>query len=258
MGQWVNDIVEVRGQGSPLVLIPGIQGHWQWMAPAVAALSLHHRVSTFSLDGTGSVFDWSAARIDAMLDAAQTPAPTTAVVGVSFGGVLAAHYAATRPARVSALVLVAAPGPHWQFSRAAERSLEHPWLAAPAYLSGAIGRLAPEIKAALPTWPGRLRLAAGYAARAVRRPISPPRIAGWVRDWQSRDVVDICGRIRARTLVVTGERGLDRVVPFDSTREYVDLIRGARHAVLTGTGHVGFVSKPDAFARLVGDFIDAP
>ena len=255
MGPWVNDISEVRGQGSPIVLIPGIQGHWQWMAPAVAALSRHHRVSTFSLHATGSVFDWSAAHVDAMLDGAATPA--TAVVGVSFGGVLAAHYAATRPARVSALVLVAAPGPRWQFSRDAERSLEHPWLAVPAYMSGAIGRLAPEIKAALPTWPGRLRFAAGYAARAVRRPISPPRIAGWVRDWKSRDVVEICGRIRARTLVVTGEPGLDRVVPFDSTREYVDFIPGARHAVLTGTGHVGFVSKPDEFARLVGDFIDA-
>ncbi len=237
------------------MLIPGIQGHWQWMAPAVDALAVRHRVSTFSLEATDSVFAESAARIDAMLD--QSGTPTTALVGVSFGGVLAAHYAALRPARVSALVLVAAPGPRWQFSRGAERSLEHPWLAAPAYLSGAIGRLAPEIKAALPTWPGRLRFAAGYAARAVRRPISPPRIAGWVRDWQSRDVVDICSRIRARTLVVTGEPGLDRVVPFDSTREYVNLIPGARHAVLTGTGHVGFVSKPDEFARLVGDFIDA-
>jgi 3-oxoadipate enol-lactonase len=251
----VSDIGEVRGQGSPLVLIPGIQGHWEWMAPAVAALSHRHRVSTFSLDGAGSVFDSSAARIDAMIDAASTQG--AAIVGVSFGGVLAAHYAATRPARVNALVLVAAPGPRWHFSRDASRSLEHPWLAAPSYVSGAIGRLAPEIKAALPTWPGRLRFAAGYAARAVRRPISPPRIAAWVRDWQSRDIVDLCRRIQARTLVVTGERGLDRVVPFDSTREYLELIPGAQHAVLTGTGHVGFVSKPEAFARLVGDFIDA-
>ena len=255
MGPWVHDISVVRGQGSPVVLITGIQGHWQWMAPAVAALSQCHRVSTFSLAGTASVFEWSRARIDGMLDAAPTPAAT--VVGVSFGGVLAAHYAATRPARVSALVLVAAPGPRWHFSRNAERSLTHPWLAAPAFVSGAIGRLAPEIIEALPTWPGRLRFAAGYAARAVRHPISPPRIAGWVRDWQSRDVADLCRHIGARTLVVTGERGLDRVVPFDSTLEYVDLIPEARHAVLTGTGHIGFVSKPDAFARLVGDFINA-
>lgn len=245
----------VVGRGSPIVMIPGIQGHWQWMAPAVAALSEHHRVSTFSLGATESVFDWSAARIDAMLDAEATPA--AAVVGVSFGGVLAVHYAATRPARVTALVLVAAPGPWWQFDRDAEHSITHPWLAAPAFVSGAFGRLAPEIKTALPTWPGRMRFAAEYAVRAVRRPISPPRIAAWARDWMSKDVVEICRGVRARTLVVTGERGLDRVVPFDSTCEYLDLIPGARHAVLAGTGHIGLVSKPHEFARLVGDFIDA-
>ena len=190
-----------------------------------------------------------------MLDASSTT--STALVGVSFGGLLAAHYAATRPARVSALILVAAPGPRWTFGAAAERSLRHPWLAAPAFMSGAIGRLTPEIRSALPTWPQRARFAAQYTARALRRPISPPRMARWVRDWMSMDVMALCHRIRARTLVVTGERHLDRVVPFDSTREYLDLIPGARHAVLAGTGHVGLVSKPDEFARLVGDFIDA-
>jgi pimeloyl-ACP methyl ester carboxylesterase len=246
---------EVRGQGSPVVLIPGIQGHWQWMAPAVAALSAEHRVITFSLDGTGSVFDGTAARIDALLDAAAMP--TAALVGVSFGGLLAAHYAATRPSRVSALVLVATPGPRWAFDGQTDRSVRHPWLAAPSFISGAIGRLAPEVKAALPTWRGRLRFAVEYTARVLRRPIWPPRMARWARDWKSHDVAGICRAIQARTLVITGERGLDRVVPVDSTREYLDLIPGARHAVLAGTGHVGLVLKPAAFARLVGDFIDA-
>ena len=243
------------GLGSPVVLIPGIQGHWQWMQPAVNALAARHRVSTFSLDATGSVFDKSAARIDALLD--ETGTPKTALVGVSFGGLLAANYAATRPARVSALVLVAAPGPRWQFNDAARRSIAHPWLAAPRFVTGAVGRLAPEIHAALPTWPARARFALEHTARVLRRPISPPRMVRWIRDWMSRDVVELCRLIRARTLVVTGEPGLDRVVPPASTREYLDLIPGAQHVVLEGTGHVGLVSKPEAFARLVGDFIDA-
>lgn len=245
-----------KGSGSPVILIPGIQGHWQWMAPAVEALSARHRVSTFSLEATDSIFQRSAARIDDMLQTTQTP--TTAVVGVSFGGLLAAHYAATRPTRVSALVLVAAPGPSWQFDSAAERSLRHPWLAAPAYASRAVGRLTPEIRSAFPTWPERARFAATYTARVLRRPISPRKMVRWVQDWMAMDVMDLCRGIHARTLVITGERHLDRVVPFDSTREYLDVIPGARHAVLAGTGHVGLVSKPDEFARLVGDFIDAP
>lgn len=244
-----------KGSGSPVVLIPGIQGHWQWMQPAVEALAERHRVSTFSLEATDSIFEKSAARIDDLL--ASTETSETAVVGVSFGGLLAAHYAATRPSRVSALVLVAAPGPSFQFDEVAARSMRHPWLAAPAYASRAVGKLTPEIRSAFPTWPERARFAAEYTARVLRRPLSPTKMVRWVRDWMSMDVMALCRGIRARTLVVTGEPHLDRVVPFDSTREYVDLIPGARHAILSGTGHVGLVSKPTEFARLVGDFIDA-
>ena len=41
-------IVDV-GTGPPIVLIPGIQGRWEWMKPAVDALARHTRVITFSL-----------------------------------------------------------------------------------------------------------------------------------------------------------------------------------------------------------------
>ena len=38
-----------RGIGTPVVLMPGIQGRWEWMAPAVDALADRFRVVTFSL-----------------------------------------------------------------------------------------------------------------------------------------------------------------------------------------------------------------
>ena len=38
-----------KGTGTPIVLIPGLQGRWEWMRPAVDALAKHHRVITFSL-----------------------------------------------------------------------------------------------------------------------------------------------------------------------------------------------------------------
>ena len=43
-------IIDV-GAGRPIVLIPGIQGRWEWMQPAVAALAVRFRVITFSLLG---------------------------------------------------------------------------------------------------------------------------------------------------------------------------------------------------------------
>ena len=44
----MNGIVD-KGRGTPLVLIPGLQGRWEWMRPTVDALAEHHRVLTFSL-----------------------------------------------------------------------------------------------------------------------------------------------------------------------------------------------------------------
>ena len=48
------------GTGTPLVLVPGIQGRWEWMRPAVEALAEHFRVLSFSLAGertSGHAFD---------------------------------------------------------------------------------------------------------------------------------------------------------------------------------------------------------
>ena len=56
------NIIDV-GAGSPVVLIPGIQGRWEWMRPAVDALAKHCRVISFSLADeptSGASFDASA------------------------------------------------------------------------------------------------------------------------------------------------------------------------------------------------------
>ena len=56
------NIIDV-GAGTPVVLIPGIQGRWEWMRPAVDALSKQCRVITFSLADeptSGARFDESA------------------------------------------------------------------------------------------------------------------------------------------------------------------------------------------------------
>ena len=39
------------GTGVPIVMIPGIQGRWEWMEPAVEALAARCRVVTESLPG---------------------------------------------------------------------------------------------------------------------------------------------------------------------------------------------------------------
>ena len=90
------------------------------MRPAAEALAARCRVITFSLcgdPGSGMRFDPSqrvenfARQIDAALD--RSGLQRAAICGESLGGLIAVHYAATRPERVAALVLVSTPGPRW-------------------------------------------------------------------------------------------------------------------------------------------------
>jgi pimeloyl-ACP methyl ester carboxylesterase len=70
----------------------------------------------------------------------------------------------------------------------------------------------------------------------------------------SHDIVADCRRVSAPTLVVTGEAGLDRVVPVESTATYLQFISGARSLVLERTGHFGTITRPQAFADVVYEF----
>lgn len=250
-----------RGAGDPIIMIPGIQGRWEWMSPAVAALADHHRVITFSLPATprtaalDSLFDDWMRHLDQVF--ARTGLTQAALMGVSFGGLIAARYAARRPDRVSSLVLVSTPAPRMPLFPEAARYLRHPTLALPFFAVRGCRNLLPETLAARASWPARARFVVEHGLRVLRYPIAPATMARWVRAWQATDLAGDCRRVSAPTLLVTGEAALDRVVPVSSTREYLTLIPGATHTVLPRTGHVGLVTRPQAFARLVEPFVDA-
>jgi pimeloyl-ACP methyl ester carboxylesterase len=71
------------------------------------------------------------------------------------------------------------------------------------------------------------------------------------------DTAASCAQITAPTLIVTGERALDHVVPVDGSVGYVSLIRRARAVVLERTGHLGSITRPDAFSAIVRDFAES-
>lgn len=247
-----------RGHGAPLILIPGIQGRWEWMTAAIDVLATRHRVLTFSLGvASGShLFDQWVQQIDRMLDHAGTSAAS--IVGVSFGGLVAANYAATRAERVARLVLVSAPSPSLTLDLRIQRYLHRPGLAFPLFAAGSVSRLWPEFRAARPSIAATLGAGARQLWCAGRFPASPRLMAASVREWKAADLSTRFRRITAPTLVITGEPHLDRVVPVSNSLEYLDLIPGARHETLRGGGHLGFILYPDAFAALVSDFIEQP
>lgn len=244
-----------RGEGPPLLLIPGIQGRWEWIGDALDLLAARHRVFGFSLGDVpcDGAFDRWVAHIDRLLPAA---AGRVGVVGISFGGLVAACYAARRPDRVSRLILVSTPPPGWRLDPRLARYARHPRLALPLFALRAARSFLPETAAALPGWRSRVAFAARNTARAARWPVSPSKMAAWVGEW-ARNADRLAAefrRIPAETLLITGERDLDRVVPVERSLEYLDLIAGARHATLPRTGHVGLLTRPADFAALVSRF----
>ena len=253
-----------QGNGPVLVLIPGIQGRWEYTRPTVDALSSACHVITFPLcdepsadfqAGAGRGFDCYVEQVRAAID--RCGVDRAIVCGISFGGLIALRFAATHGARVRGLVLASTPGPGWHLRRRHEFYARLPYLLGPLFLAESPWRLRRELATALPGIPARLRFARLQLGTLLSAPLSLGRMAGRARMVASIDRFADCARITAPTLVVTGERALDHVVPVDGSDGYVSLIRGARGAVLERTGHLGWITRPDRFAAIVREFAAA-
>jgi pimeloyl-ACP methyl ester carboxylesterase len=251
------------GEGHPLVMVPGIQGRWEWQRPALTALSRRCRAVTYSLcgePGTGrrltlkDGFDVHVDQLDRVLDKYRLD--RVALCGVSYGGWVSVRYAARRPERVSTLVLVSAPAPRFRPDARHLRYMRAPWLFLPAFFMTTRGRLRPEVLKALPDAVERKRLTRKQLVEMTRAPISPGVMARRIQLAMREDFVSDCRRITAPTLVLTGESGLDRVVPVESTREYLKLIPNAVGAELAMTGHIGLITRPDEWADIVCGFVE--
>jgi pimeloyl-ACP methyl ester carboxylesterase len=249
------------GRGEPIVLVPGLQGRWEWMQPAVTRLAQHYRVIAYSLcDERTSGFGWDPAlgfenyvrQLAEVLNRAGLERAT--LVGVSYGGLIAAEFAARHPDRVTRLVLASALPTDWHPDRRARFYLRAPRLLSPLFVAGAPLRLQPEVRAAFPRLADRLRFMAAQAWRVARAPVSPHKMARRVRWSDAHRFADLV-RVTAPVLVVTGEPGLDRVVPVEVSQRTVTHMPSARHVVLARTGHIGIVTKPDGFCRVVDEFV---
>jgi pimeloyl-ACP methyl ester carboxylesterase len=221
------------------------------MAPTVEALSKHFRVITFSLCRDP---EQAVAQIDRELEVARID--RAVVCGVSLGGMIALHYAARRPARVAALVLASTPGPEWTPDRVQAFCARCGAVAAPIFFGTSVARMLPEVRRARGGWLAALPFIARHGGRVLAHPASPRRMRQRLAWWQAVDRGEEARCITAPTLVVTGARDLDRVVPVDGTREYARCIPNARVATLEDTGHIGVITRPDRFAEIVAGFVE--
>ena len=242
-----------RGNGPALIVVPGVQGRWEYMRPAVEALSAYFRVLTFSLDAGD--LDGYAQQVAEVLS--RKGIDRAAICGVSFGGLVAVRFAAQNPARCTALILASTPRPAFRLRRRHQIYVRAPWVFFPIFIAESPLRLRPEIRAAIPDPSARRRFALRGLRTLLSAPVSVSRMAARARLIASVDLGPDCERIVAPTLVVTGERHLDHVVPVEGSSEYLRMIPNARSAVLEQTGHLGSITRPDAFATMIRDFVRA-
>jgi pimeloyl-ACP methyl ester carboxylesterase len=251
-----------RGGGTPVVVIPGIQGRWEWMKPAIDTLAHRCRVITFSLadePSSGWTFDEPLSfrsyveQVGEALDAAGLQRAT--ICGVSYGGLIAAAFAARYPMRTSALVMVSALPPSWKPDRRVAFYLRAPRLLTPLFLIASL-RMYREIAAANQGSRRGLLAAAQHGQRVLTHFFSPTRMAHRVQMLASVDLREACVPVTRPSLIITGDAALDRVVPVQRTLEYAQLWPHARLATIARSGHLGLITRPDEFARLVVPFAE--
>jgi len=249
------------GSGPPVVLVPGIQGRWEWLRPGVEALARHCRVITFSLadeptagarfdetNGFGSYVDQVAAAMD------QAGVERATICGMSYGGLIAAAFAARHPERTAALVLASAIPASWHPDARVRFYLRAPVLLSPLFCVASV-RMYREIAAAADGTLAGVRLTATHGWNALRHMFSPARMARRVQFLNGLALTNELTAVHVPTLVLTGEPDLDRVVPVVMTRQYQTIWPHARLATIPRSGHLGVITRPTEFARLVTSFI---
>lgn len=220
------------GEGPPLLLIHGLSGSGRWWRQNVNFLAQEYHVYVVDLIGFGHsrrqrfVLHQSAQLIARLME--QLDLPRAILVGHSMGGFIAADLASNCPEAVDRLVLVDA--------------------------------------AALPMGRTHAQTAVGLFRAVLEMPINflpilfrdafqagPRTIWRAANELLTSDISDRLNRIQAPTLIVWGQN--DWLVPLQIGMRIYDHLDDARFVVLPRAGHNPMWDRPDAFNRVIDDFL---
>ncbi|HVA23332.1 MAG TPA: 3-oxoadipate enol-lactonase [Chloroflexota bacterium] len=172
------------------------------------------------------------------------------VVGLSMGGMMAQHLAADHADRVDRLVLADTTS-HYE----GEAVSTWQQRAATARAQG----LEPLANATMERWfTAAFRQDRPDEVRRIRDIFTANDAEGYalaVGALSRFDVRPQLGRIKAPTLVITGDQ--DAACPPDLGRHIASSVQHGRFELLPSASHVSCVEQPDAFNRLVLDFLGA-
>ena len=243
---------EVGGKGPAVVLLHPVGLDGTFLEPIAARLRSDFTVVVVDQRGHGqSLAAEPAGSLEAYADdlhaliGALKIAPA-AVVGFSFGGMVAQTLALKYPADVSALLPCACPGTLPAATRDIARARGD---------DARQGGMGAVLEATLDRWFTPSFRAAGKDAPTRKRLLSLD-VEGWAQAWHAMAQIDALpqlGVVRVPTLCVAGE--LDKSAPPAAVKAIADAIPGARYAELPGAPHMIFIEQPDETARVIGAFL---
>jgi len=240
----------IGGQGDPLLVLHGAGGNRGWTR-WLAQVAERHTVwaPTHPGFGVSGDADWMDGIDDLarfhlwFIDAAGLGRPH--LLGHSIGGWAAAEMATMSPGSIGRLVLVAPVG----LKPETGEILDVFYYSPPQLLTMTVHdpKTVPEWDELYgrPPTPAQIEIATRNREMAARLTWKPymhnPRLASFLP------------RVTNPTLIVWGRE--DRIVPVECGEQYRRLLPNAKLTVLERCGHLPPVEQPDAFARLVLDFL---
>jgi pimeloyl-ACP methyl ester carboxylesterase len=245
--------VKVAGSGPPLVwLHPAAGPAWEGLLEALAE---KHTVYAPDHPGTGDTARESIHSVDSLWDlvliydelfeALELSAP--ALVGSSFGGMMAAEVAAQRRGRISKLVLMQPIG-LWRDDAPVAPYM----LMSPEDLQATVFKNldAEGVKQAL-------KVPEDREARAVQTADQVWAFAStgkFVWPIPDKGLKKRLHRVDAPTLIVWGED--DALISSVYAEDFAAAIPDSRVELIPDTGHVPHLEKPETVVSLVNDFVD--
>lgn len=234
------------GSGAPLLLIHHDTGSRGW-GDLHERLSNQHRVIAPDLPGYGEseLMPWArsvgdfASVMHGFLD--ELGIDSCTLVGLGFGGWVAAEMAVQDRSRADRLVLAAPMGvrPRHGSGQIADQML----LGFDDYITDSFSTKA-----------AREQLIGGESTREDRRAWNVARVTtarvAWKPYMWSRTLVHLLPLISAPTVVLHGEQ--DHIVPIDCSEQYVHRIPNAELRKVAGAGHFISLEAPDEIVAAVG------
>jgi len=241
------------GDGPPLVLVPGLAGGFELFGPLARHLARDFRVITYQLRGEDDCFALRRSfgmndlveDLHEFLDWCGLERP--AVLGVSFGGVLATELAAHYPALLSSLIL---QGVGARFERGLLQEVaslvlsRYPLPADSPFVNQFFNLLfGGRMK------PGPLVEFVTSSCWQTDQSVMAHRF-GLI---ENSDLTPRLSRIRARTLLLAGAR--DMLVSNQSLNDLADGIAESNVVHMPGCGHLAFITRAEKVAEEVRRFL---